>query len=84
MFCMACSEHRELTQQIQHCSPTDYTQRRDLERALDELVTRMEAKGEQISRLRKLHSLVSSERKSYEGGCAERAATNSIVFKVLL
>ena len=45
------SEHHELAKQIQDTDDTKM--REDLERELDELVTRMEAKGEQIARLKR-------------------------------
>jgi centrosomal protein CEP57 len=46
-----CSEHQELSRQIQHC--TDARLHEDLDRELDALVARMEAKGDQIGRLRR-------------------------------
>ena len=57
------SEHKELSRQIQQC--VDYRLRDDLERDLDDLVARMEAKGEQIARLRKLQEMVSCNNSSF-------------------
>ena len=52
-----CSEHQELSRQIQQC--TEPRLREDLERELDSVVSRMEAKGEQIGRLRRHQEMVS-------------------------
>ena len=45
------SEHQELAKQIQETEDTKMKD--DLERELDELVTRMEAKGDQIASLKR-------------------------------
>lgn len=53
-LCFPClSEHKELLKQIQDTE--DERLREDLERELDQLVARMETKGEQIARLKQHH-----------------------------
>ncbi|XP_072035677.1 centrosomal protein of 57 kDa-like [Amphiura filiformis] len=56
-------EHHELAKQIQETEDT--RMRDDLERELDELVVRMEAKGEQIARLKR-HKIQVSKKKSHK------------------
>lgn len=54
-------EHQELTRQINEVR--DYRLREDLERELDHLVARMEAKGEQIGRLRRHQQVLLKKKK---------------------
>lgn len=51
VFFRHCSEHQELSRQLQEAIDPGLTE--DLERELDHVVARMEAKGEQIARLRR-------------------------------
>lgn len=60
-FAQMSFEHKELTRQAAQC--TDARLKEDLERELDALVARMEAKGEQIARLRKHQELVTTKPK---------------------
>ena len=55
--CLIGSDHAELTRQIKEAR--DENLRDDLERELDGLVERMEIKGNQITKLRRLHGTVS-------------------------
>jgi centrosomal protein CEP57 len=57
LCCVKNSEHEELTRQIKEAS--DRRLRDDLERELDDLVSRMEAKSNQITKLRRFHDKVS-------------------------
>ena len=50
-------EHEELAHQIQECQ--DVRAREDLERELDNVVAKMEAKGDQIARLSSFRDQVS-------------------------
>lgn len=50
------SEHEELTRQIKEAN--DQRLRDDLERELDELVARMDAKSSQITKLKRFHDKV--------------------------
>ena len=50
-FVLLNSEHQELMSQIHET--TDTRMREDLERELDILIARMEAKGDQIAKLRR-------------------------------
>ncbi|XP_002741169.1 centrosomal protein of 57 kDa-like [Saccoglossus kowalevskii] len=54
-------EHQELAKQIQEAN--DPRIQEDLERELDDLVSRMEAKGEQISRLKRHRETLSEKKK---------------------
>lgn len=58
LTCIMCqnSEHEELTRQIKEAN--DQRLHDDLERELDELVARMDAKSNQISKLRRFHDKV--------------------------
>ncbi|XP_077977184.1 centrosomal protein of 57 kDa-like [Glandiceps talaboti] len=54
-------EHQELAKQIQECE--DHRIRDDLERELDHLVSRMEGKGHQISKLKRYRETLSEKKK---------------------
>jgi centrosomal protein CEP57 len=54
-----CSEHQELSHEISEA--TDPQIREDLERELDALVTRMESKSQQISKIRRHQNKVSPD-----------------------
>lgn len=56
---MGC-EHQELAKQVQEAE--DSNLREDLERELDQLVTRMELKGQQISKLKRHQEKLSAKR----------------------